>query len=160
MCRPYFNIMKLWTSNPNLHLSLVDTTFCLPFCLCVFFPVCLLVCLFILWLIMSLAMCYAYHVYHAYQLYAYFTCSLHLFPSIACLLVSCLCLYMYTHEARTHGARAWSPRCKQNGRGCKHVDINQVAMFSRFRDLASPIWLCTFLNPFPSFLLYFFDGLY
>ena len=35
------------------------------------------------------------------------------FPSIACLLVSCLCLCMYTHGARTHGARAWSLRCKQ-----------------------------------------------
>ena len=27
VCRPYFNTMKLWTFDPNLHLSLVDTTF-------------------------------------------------------------------------------------------------------------------------------------
>ena len=33
LCRPCFNIMKLWTSNPNRHLSFADTTFCLPFCL-------------------------------------------------------------------------------------------------------------------------------
>ena len=26
VCRPCFNTMKLWTSDPNLHLSLVDTT--------------------------------------------------------------------------------------------------------------------------------------
>ena len=29
LCCPYFNTMKLWTSDPNLHLSLADTTFCL-----------------------------------------------------------------------------------------------------------------------------------
>ena len=63
--------MKLWVSNPNLHLSLVDTTIWLPFCF--------LVCLFILWLVMSHAICYACHVNHAYLLYAFFICSLHLF---------------------------------------------------------------------------------
>ena len=60
VCRPYFNTMKLWTSDPNLHLSIVDTT-CLPFCLFAFFLVCsftcllscFLACLFILWLAMS-----------------------------------------------------------------------------------------------------------
>ena len=32
VCRPCFNTMKLWTSDPNLHLSLMDTTFFLfPF---------------------------------------------------------------------------------------------------------------------------------
>ena len=34
VCRPYFNTMKLWTFDPNLHLSLADTTF-------VYFLVCL-----------------------------------------------------------------------------------------------------------------------
>ena len=33
VCCPYFNKMKLWTSDPNLHLSLADTTFCLLSCL-------------------------------------------------------------------------------------------------------------------------------
>ena len=33
VCHPYFNTMKLWTSNPNLHLSIADTTFCLFVCL-------------------------------------------------------------------------------------------------------------------------------
>ena len=83
VCRPYFNTMKLWTSDPNPHLSPIDTTFCLPFCLFVFFLVCLLaylsscflVCLSILWLVTSLAICYACHVYHAYLLYASFTSS-------------------------------------------------------------------------------------
>ena len=166
--RPCFNTMKVWTFEPNLHLSFVDTTFCLPFCLFVFFLFCLLTCLlscfldylFILWLVMSPAICYACHVYHACLLYVSFTCFLYLSPSIACLLVSCLCLWMYTHGARTHGARAWSPRRKQKGRGCEHVDISQAAMFSSFKGLASPIWLCTLLNPLSSSLLSLLDGLY
>ena len=29
VCHPCFNTMKLWTFDPNLHLSLMDTTFCL-----------------------------------------------------------------------------------------------------------------------------------
>ena len=40
------------------------------------------------------------------------------------------------------------------------VDISQVAMFNRFRGLASPIWLCTLLNHLPSFLLSLLDELY
>ena len=33
VCRPFFNTMKLWTSDSNLHLSLADTTFvCLLSC--------------------------------------------------------------------------------------------------------------------------------
>ena len=84
------------------------------------------------------------------------------FPSIACLQVSCLCLClcMYTYEARSHRVRARSTRHKQKGRGCEHVDIRQAAMFSRFRGLASPIWLCTLLNPLPSSLISLLDRLY
>ena len=82
------------------------------------------------------------------------------FPSIACLLVSCLCLYMYTHGVRTHEARALFPRLKQKGRGCEHVDIIQAAVFSRFRSLAFPIWFCTLLKPLPSSSLSLLDGLY
>ena len=100
-CRPCFNTMKLWTSNPNLHQSLADTTFCLPFCLFFFSLVCLLSCFF------------ACHAHHAYLLYAFFICSLHLFPFIVCLLVSCLYLCMYTHGARTYGARAQFLKAKR-----------------------------------------------
>ena len=65
----YFNIMKLWTFDLNLHLSLVDNTFCLLSCLFAFSLVCLLSCFF------------ACHVYHVYLLYA----SLHLFlPLLVC----------------------------------------------------------------------------
>lgn len=44
------------------------------------------------------------------------------FPSIACLLVSCLCLCMYTHGTRMLGVRAQFPRHKQKGGSRKHVD--------------------------------------
>ena len=80
VCRLCFNIMKLRTF--DLHLSPVDTTFCLPFlCVCLLscLPSSFLIFLFILWLIMSLAICYVCHAYHAYLLYASFICSLHLF---------------------------------------------------------------------------------
>ena len=142
VCHPYFNTMKLWTFNPNQHLSLANTTFCLLSCLFAFSLVCLLSCFF------------ACNVYHAYLLYASIICFTHLFLSIACLLVSCLCICIYTYGARTHGTRARSPWRKQKGWGCKHVNISQVAMFSRFRSLAFPFWFVLFKTP--SFLLPFF----
>ena len=93
---------------------------------------------------------------YAFLLYAHCALSTYLFLFIAYLLVSCLCLYRYTHLVRTHGARAWSPRRKQKGCRFKHVDMSQAAMFSIFRGLASPIWLCTLSSPLsssPSFSL-------
>ena len=45
VCCPSFNTMKLWTFDPNLHLSLMDTIFCFTFRLFVFFLVFLLACL-------------------------------------------------------------------------------------------------------------------
>ena len=128
VCRPCFNTMELWAVDPNLHLSLVDTTFCLPFtCLSSFLFALLLDCLLVC-LLAFLFLCFpclsclsALCLFH--MLFASF-------PSSACLLVSCLCLCMYRQGARTHRARARSPRCKQKGRGCKHVDISQVVVFS------------------------------
>ena len=81
--------------------------------------------------------------------------------SFHCLSTSShLCLCMYAHGVRTHGTRAWSPRHKQKGQRCKHVDISQAAMFRSFRGLASPIWLCTLLKLLPSSFLSLLDGLY
>ena len=119
VCRPYFNTIKLWTSDPNLHLSPVDTTLlfacslvCLVACLLAISLVCLIACL-----LTSFFLCLPYlPCLSASCLYHVLFAS---FPSIACLLVSCLCLCMYTHGARTHEARAQSPRCKQKRRRCK-----------------------------------------
>ena len=85
VCCPCFNTIKSWTSDPNLHLSFANTTFvcvlaCFPFCLFACHLVCLpsllLVCL--LYLSCLFALC-------PFMLFASF-------PSIARLLVSCLCL--------------------------------------------------------------------
>ena len=62
---PCFKAMKLWTFDPNLHLSPVNTTYCLPFLL-----VCLF-CLFAFLLVCLLSCFFACHVYHAYLLYAF-----------------------------------------------------------------------------------------
>ena len=82
------------------------------------------------------------------------------FPSIVCLLVSYLGLCMCTHGARTYGAWTRSPKLKQKGQRRKHIDISQATMFSSFRGLASPIWLCTLLKPLSSSFLSLLDGLY
>ena len=109
VCCPYFNTLKLWTFDTNLHLSPMDTTFCLPFCMCVFFLVCWLACL------PSFVYLVAHHVsYHMLCLPCLSClstlCLFHTlfasFPSIACMLVSCLCHRMCTHGARTREARA------------------------------------------------------
>ena len=67
VCLPCFSTMKLWTFDPNLYQSFVDTTFCLLSSLFAFLLVYMLSCFF------------TCHVYHAYLLYASFICSLHLF---------------------------------------------------------------------------------
>ena len=80
---------------------------------------CLLVCLFaflIPHLFVYLVACHvSCHIYLACLLGTICALPTLLFLSIACLLVSCLCLCMYTYRARTHGARARSPRHKQKG---------------------------------------------
>ena len=109
VCRPCFNTMKLWTFDPNLHLSLTDTTFCLFSCLFACFLTSLLAMPIMLVRFMPFHMLFAS------------------FPSIACLLVSCFCLCMYTHGVRMYGARAQFPKRKQKGRKREHVEISQVA---------------------------------
>ena len=90
VCRPCFNTMKLWTFDPNLHLSLADTTFCSFSYLFAFWLVCLL-------------SCYTCHVYHAHLFYAFsYTlciCSFH------CLFVGFLSLPLHAH---TWSKDTWS----------------------------------------------------
>ena len=104
MCCPCFNTMKLRTFNPNLHLSLVDTIFCLFSCLFAFLLICLLSCLFALSLVCSHPCFYACHVYHVYLPYASSTSSLHLF-SFHCLSSGFLSLPLHVH---TWSEDAWS----------------------------------------------------
>ena len=123
VCHPCCNTMKLWTFDPNLHLSLADTTFCLLSCLFVCYLFCLFACILASFLAMSIALiCFMPLYTHSAS-----------FPSIVCLLVSCFCLCMYICGARTHRARARSPKRKQKGRGCEHADVSRAAAVSRFR---------------------------
>ena len=117
VCRPCFNTMKLWTSDLNLYLFLVNTTFYLLSCL---FTLCSYVC--------SHPICYACHCYLAYSFCALLLLFVHLSLSITRLLVSFLCLCMYTH-----GARAQFPRRKQKGCGCKLANMSRAVVFNRFR---------------------------
>ena len=164
VCYPYFNTMKSWTSDSDLHLFPHGHHL-----LFAFFLVCLFACFLVCLpssLLSYLVVCHVSgHLLcllrlYASLLYTHWALSMHLFLSIACLLASCLCLYMYTHGARMHGATAWPPRRKQKGYKCKHVDMSQAAMFSRFRGQVSPIWLCTLLNPLSSSLFALLDELY
>ena len=100
VCCPYFNTMKLWTPDPNLHLALPNTTFCMLSCLFAFF---LFAC-FLVSLVFMPIMLIHFMPFHTL---------LAPVPSIAYLMVSCLYLCMYTHRMRTYGARAQSPRRKQ-----------------------------------------------
>ena len=110
-------VMDIWSKSTFVprghHILFVFLLFCLLTCLRTFLFLCL----------PCLSWLSALYLFHML-----FTS----FPSIACLLVSCLCLYMYTHGARMHGARALSPKRKQKGRGCKHVDISQAAISRDF----------------------------
>ena len=135
------------------HLLFPFLLVCLFACLLAILLVCLLACLLAsLFLCLPCLSClFALCLFHTHF------ASL---PSIACPLVSYRCLCMYTHGVRTHGARARSPKRKQKRCRREHADISQVVVVSRFRSLASPIWLCTLSNPFPSSFLPPLDGLY
>ena len=87
VCHPCFSTMKSWTFDPNLHLSLVDTPFCV-FSLLVC-PLCLLVSF------LAFVTCYACHIYLACLLCILMLLST-FFPSVVCLLVF-LSLPLHVH---------------------------------------------------------------
>ena len=118
VCRPCFNTMKSWTFGLNLHLSLADPfvlLFVRPFCLFVCYLACLPTRLFAQILIVVLAVSILLVHFTSFCYYLHI-----LLPSLICWF-SCLCLFMYTHGARTHGAKVWSPGRKQKGQGHEQV---------------------------------------
>ena len=136
VCCLCFNTMKLWTSNPNLHLSLADTTFCFLSCMFAWLSSCFLICLCIL-LVLSLATSYACHVYHAYLLYAFFICTSHLsLPLLVCrfLVFAFACTHM---EQRRLELGHNLPDASKKGTDTS-MWLSIVAMFSRFWSLAFP----------------------
>ena len=78
VCHPCFNTMKLWIFDPNLHLSLVNTTFCFLSCLFVCYPFCFFACIlfsFLVVLIMIIyfiPLCYALCIFSLHRLFASF----------------------------------------------------------------------------------------
>ena len=128
VCRPCFNTMKLQTSDPNLHLSLTDTTLvCLLSCFVSLFA-CILVSIF------------AMSIIHG--LYAGF-------------LSLPLHVHTWSKDAWSQGTVSQAQAKRARMQAC---DISQATIFSRFKGLASPIWLCILLNPLPSSLLSRLDG--
>ena len=99
-------VMDIWSPRGHhLLFACLSACFlaCLPFCLFA----CCLVSLFAMPIMLICFM--SFHMLLAS------------FPSIVCLLVSCLCLCMYTHGTRMLGVRAWSPRRKQKGCRREHM---------------------------------------
>ena len=98
--------------------------------------------------------------------------------SHACLFALRLCAFIYTFSFHclSAGFLVSAFACTHMKWGCMELghDLlgarkkvkdasmwsSQVIAVSRFRSLASPIWLCTLSNPFPSSFLSLLDGLY
>ena len=119
VCRPYFNTMRLWTFDLNLHLSLTNTTFCLLSCL---FTLCLL---FVILLVYPFAHMFA-HILYAMLVIAILLARFAPFCYYLCISPFPLLVYWFLvfAFACTHGARERSPRCKQKGHGCKLANMN------------------------------------
>ena len=114
VCRLYFNTMKLWTPNPNLHLSLANTTSFLLACLFAFLLVCFLSCLFAISLVYSHPCFYVYHIYHVYLLHASIMCSLHLFlPLLACWFLVFVFACTHMKQGRMELRQGFSSACKK-----------------------------------------------
>ena len=146
VCHPCFNTMKLWIFNPNLHLSLVDTSFCSLSCLFTHLLVCLLYCSF------------ACHAYHTYLLYA-FSYAFALLPSIACLLV-CLSLPLHVH---TWSEDVWnqgmvSQASKKGASGS--MSIRAKRLCSKGLEVQFSHLVMYSFKPLSSFSLSLLDGLH
>ena len=164
VCCLCFNTMKLWTFNPNLHLSLINTTFCLPCCQFVYFLVCLLACLPSCFLFVCLScgslclLSYAMLVMPIYFMpLSYALCIF----SFHCLYIGFLSWPLHVHiwneNAQSQGTVS---QAQVKGARMRACGYKTSACVQQVQGLASPIWLCTLLNPPflpPSFLL---DGLY
>ena len=117
VCRSYFNTMKLWTSSPNY--------ICLPWtppfvCFFAYLPFHLFARIFTsLIAIPIMLICFMpFHMLFSSLL------------SIACLLVSCLCLCMYTHRVRTSLLGT-----SKKGTNAS-MWLSQAVVFNRLRSLA------------------------
>ena len=127
VCRPCFNTMKLQTSDPNLHLSLTDTTLV---CLLSYF-VSLFACILVSIFAMSIMFIRFMPLYCAFCIFS--------FHSLSAGFLS-LPLHVRTWSEDAWRQGTISQAQEKKGLRCKPTDISQVVVVSRFRSLASPIW--------------------
>ena len=151
---PYFNKMKLWIFDPNLHLSLANTTFCLLPCLFAFQFACLSCCLSCLLPHAMLALLVCLSALYPLRI-IYTSLSFH------CLSASFLSLPSHIHiRSKDTQSQGTISQVQAKGARMRACGYKPSGWFSRFRGLASPIWLRTLLNPLSSSLLSHLDGLY
>ena len=82
-----------------------------------------------------------------------FIYSLHLFlPLLVCWFLVFAFAYTHMERGRMELGHDFQGSCKRDTDSC--MWLSQAAMFSRFKSLGFPIWLCTLFNPFlpPPFL--------
>ena len=87
VCCPYFNTMKLWTFNSNLHLSLADTSFYLLSCLFPFWLAGQLSCFCHMLYLTYLSFLFALHpsaIIYASLHFHYLSAGFLFLPSLAC----------------------------------------------------------------------------
>ena len=153
VCRPCFNTIRLWTSDPNLYLSLTDTTFCLLSCL---FTLCLLLlsCLSTPLLICLLTSCMLCLSLLSYLLVLHPFAIIYAFLPFHCSFTGFLSLPLHVHMERGHMELG----SDLLGASKKGMDASLPTWIERLCSIglgfSFSLWLCTLFNPFfpPPFL--------
>ena len=167
VCHPCFNTMKLWTSDPNLHLSIADTTLLFTFCLFVCYLACLPARMFARILVASLAI----SILLVCPLVCLLVSQLLRLPYLSCLfaLRPLDIIYAFSFPCLSASFLVFSFVCTHMERGYtelghdllgaskKGMDssmrLGRVAAISRFKVQFSPFGYVLFQTP--SFLLSF-----
>ena len=150
--------MKLWTFDPNLHLSLADTTFCLPSCFVCFF-VCLLSHLFV-----HLACLIACHLLclpclSYLSVYALFICSLYLFlPLLVCQFLVFAFASTHVERGRMELGHSLLSTSKKGEDASTQVRLSSCNQ--QVQGLAFSFLVMYSFKPLPSFSLSPLDSLY
>ena len=162
VCHSYFNTMKLWTFDPNLHFSLVETTFCLPSYFVRLF-VCLSICL-LSRLFVHLACLIPCHLLclpclSYLSIYAPFICSLYLFLP---LLVSQFLVFAFACTHMERGCMELKhdlPGASKKGEDAS-MQIGPSSCNQQVQSLSFSLLVMCSIKPPPSSSFSPLDGLY
>ena len=138
MCRPCFNAMRLWTSNPNVHLSLTNTTFCL------------LSCLFTLCFLFAILLVYPFAYLFILHPFSIINASLPIHCSAAGFLSLPLHVHIWSEDTWSQGMTSWAQAKRARMQACQHESNGYV---QQVQGLAFPFGYVLFYTP--SFLLPF-----